>query len=92
MALTDAEKLEVRLRHNLALDSEDMNYITDFKVFKYKEDVVFNDAHMHCDYIVDNMDHNTQLIMSLRSPLEIVTVGVSSLKDDDNVWIEWTGG
>ena len=92
MALTDAEKLEVRLRHNLALDSEDMSYIADFKVFKYKEDVIFNDAYMHCDYIVDNMDHNTQLIMSLRSPLEIVTVGVSSLKDDDNVWIEWTGG
>ena len=35
MALTDAEKLEVRLRHNLALDSEDVSYIADFKVFKY---------------------------------------------------------
>jgi len=46
---------------------------------------------MHSDYIVDDINHDTQLIMSLRSPLEIVTVGVNSLKDEDNVWTEWTG-
>jgi hypothetical protein len=91
MTLTNEQKLKVRQRHNLATDSDSMNYIADFKVFKYKEGVVFNDAYLHCDYIVDNMDHETQMIMSLRSPLEIITIGVDLLKDDDNVWIEWTG-
>ena len=91
MALTDAQKLEVRQRHGLIEDSAHENYITDFKVYKYKENLSFNSAHMHCDYIVDNINHDTQLIMSLRSPLEIVTVGVNSLKDEDNVWTEWAG-
>lgn len=91
MALTDAQKLEVRQRHGLIEDSAHENYITDFKVYKYKENSSFNSAHMNSDYIVNDMNHDTQLIMSLRSPLEIVTVGVNSLKDEDNVWTEWTG-
>ena len=92
MALTDAEKLAVRQRHGLVESPDSMNFIADFKVYKYKADTTLDEAHMHCDYIVENMDDNLQMIMSLRSPLEIITIGVSSLKDDDNVWTEWTGG
>tara|TARA_B100001057_G_C22871063_1_gene958874 strand:+ start:12320 stop:12604 length:285 start_codon:yes stop_codon:yes gene_type:complete len=92
MALTDAEKLAVRHRHSLNNDSAADNYITDFKVYRYKDGAEYNKANMNIDYLVENFDGSTMGVFSLRSPLEIVTFGVSSLKDENNVWVEWTGG
>lgn len=92
MALSDAEKLAVRQRHSLHEDSAADNYITDFKVYRYKDGVEYNKANMNVDYIVENFDGSTMGVSSLRSPLEIVTFGISSLKDENNVWVEWTGG
>lgn len=91
MALTDAQKLEVRQRHSLNDDSAADNYITDFKVYRYKDGVEYNKANMNIDYLVESFDGSTMGVVSLRSPLEIVTFGVSSLKDENNVWVEWTG-
>lgn len=92
MALTDAEKLEVRQRHNLNEDSGSENYIADFKVYRHKDGVEYSKANMNIDYLVESFDGSTMGVFSLRSPLEIVTFGISSLKDENNVWVEWTGG
>jgi len=92
MALTDAEKLAVRHRHSLNDDSTADNYISDFKVYRYKVDTEYSKANMNIDYLVENFDGSTMRVFSQRSPLEIVTFGISSLKDENSVWIEWTGG
>lgn len=92
MALTDAEKLAVRHRHSLSDDSAADNYITDFKVYRYKGGVEYSKANMNIDYLVESFDGSTMGVCSQRWPLEIVTFGISSLKDENNVWIEWTGG
>ena len=92
MALTDAEKLEVRQRYGLSEDSEADNYISDFKVYRYKADTEYSKANMNIDYLVENFDGSAMGVFSQRSPLEIVTFGISSLKDENNVWVEWTGG
>ena len=92
MALTDAEKLAVRQRHSLHEDSASEQYISDFKVYRYKADTEYSKANMNIDYIVENFDGSTMGVFSQRSPLEIVTFGISSLKDENNVWVEWTGG
>ena len=92
MALSDAEKLVVRQRHSLHEDSASEQYISDFKVYRYKADTEYSKANMNIDYIVENFDGSTMGVSSQRSPLEIVTFGISSLKDENNVWVEWTGG
>jgi len=92
MALTDAEKLAVRQRHSLHEDSASDQYISDFKVYRYKTDTEYSKANMNIDYIVENFDGSTMGVFSQRSPLEMVTFGISSLKDENNVWVEWTGG
>jgi len=92
MALTDAEKLEVRQRHGLIEDSDAENYITDFKVYRYKDGIEYSKANINIDYLVESFDGSTMGVFSQRSPLEIVTFGISSLKDENNVWVEWTGG
>ena len=92
MALTDAQKLEVRQRHGLIEDSDAENYITDFKVYRYKDGIEYSKANINIDYLVESFDGSTMGVFSQRSPLEIVTFGISSLKDENNVWVEWTGG
>jgi len=92
MALTDAEKLAVRHRHSLNDDSASDQYISDFKVYRYKADTEYSKANMNIDYLVESFDGSTMGVFSQRSPLEIVTFGISSLKDENNVWLEWTGG
>ena len=92
MALTDAEKLAVRHRHSLSDDSAADNYISDFKVYRYKDDTAYNQAYMNVDYLVENFNGGTMGVMTQSSPLEIITFGVSSLKDENNVWTEWLGG
>ena len=92
MALTDAQKLEVRQRHGLIEDSDAENYITDFKVYRYKDGIEYSKANINIDYLVESFDGSTMGVFSQRSPLEIVTYGISSLKDENNVWVEWTGG
>ena len=92
MALTDAEKLAVRHRHSLNDDSDAENYITNFKVYRYKDGVEYSKANMNIDYLVENFDGSTMSVSSQKSPMELVTVGIDSLKDENNVWVEWTGG
>tara|TARA_R100000544_G_scaffold3725_1_gene1447 strand:+ start:23154 stop:23438 length:285 start_codon:yes stop_codon:yes gene_type:complete len=92
MALTDEEILDVRERHGLNQDSEADTYIPTFKVYRYKEGTEYSKANMNVDYLVENFDGSTMRVFSQRSPLEIVTFGISSLKDENNVWVEWTGG
>ena len=92
MALSDAEKLAVRQRHGLHEDSASEHYISDFKVYRYKADTEYSKANMNIDYLVESFDGSTMGVFSQRSPLEIVTFGISSLKDENSVWVEWTGG
>lgn len=92
MALTDAEILDVRERHGLNQDSDADTYIPTFKVYRYRDGTAYVKANMASTYLVDTFDPKTMGIFTSRSPLEIVTFGITSLKDENSVWVEWTGG